>query len=360
VALRILSKFLVAEFCRFFAYVIVMVVCIYLIVDFIERIDDLLDAGLPFYDIASYFIFKTPLIVSQIAPVGSLLAVLIVIGLMNRRNELIALKAGGISASHILKPMSLLGVVIAIGLFFWAEVLVPISVSKSNRLWQEKVDEESIVSIRQKNIWIKGTRSIYHFKFFNPKTKQLHGISLNYFDDEFNLVRRVDAGQAHFKSNEWLLKDVMVQQWEYNPPDYRVTVNDLQSFDMDLHPDDFQQVIKKAEEMSFYELIDYINQVEHEGYDATHYRVDLYAKTAYPAIVMILVVLGTGIAVRRRSQENLAVSIAIGLSTVFIYWTFYNFCLSLGYGTVLPPLLAAWIANLIALCGAALLLLNAD
>ena len=358
--MRILSKFLIAEFFRFFAYVIVMVVCIYLIVDFIERIDDLLDAGLPFHDIAAFFIYKTPLIVSQITPVGSLLAVLFVIGLMNRRNELIALKAGGVSVAHILKPMSAIGLIIAFALFFWAEVLVPISVSKSNRIWHEKVDEESMVTIRQKNIWIKGTRSIYHFKFFDPDTKQLHGISLNYFDDNFDLVRRIDAGRAHFESGQWHLRDVMIQEWQHNPADYRVTVNELQALDMNLHPDDFQQVIKKTEEMSFYELIDYIAQVEHEGYDATHYRVDLYAKTAYPAIALILVVLGTGISVRRRLRENLAVSIALGLSTVFIYWTFYNFCLSLGYGGVLPPLLAAWIANLIAICGAALLLLNAD
>jgi len=54
------------------------------------------------------------------------------------------------------------------------------------------------------------------------------------------------------------------------------------------------------------------------------------------------------------------ISFAYGILTAFIYWSFYSFCLSLGYGNVLPPMLAAWIANLIFFCAAGLAVYNLE
>ena len=42
---------------------------------------------------------------------------------------------------------------------------------------------------------------------------------------------------------------------------------------------------------------------------------------------------------------SLAIVYGIGIS--FLYWIALNFCLSLGYGGMLPPVIAAWIANFI-------------
>ena len=50
------------------------------------------------------------------------------------------------------------------------------------------------------------------------------------------------------------------------------------------------------------------------------------------------------------SIKGLPVIIALGIGTAFLYWIFYSFCLSLGYGEMLPPAIAAWTANLVFLC----------
>ncbi|MBW1841901.1 MAG: LptF/LptG family permease, partial [Deltaproteobacteria bacterium] len=44
----------------------------------------------------------------------------------------------------------------------------------------------------------------------------------------------------------------------------------------------------------------------------------------------------------------------------FLYWIFYSFCLSLGKGEMLPPVIAAWTANLVFFCVGILTLMHAE
>ena len=54
------------------------------------------------------------------------------------------------------------------------------------------------------------------------------------------------------------------------------------------------------------------------------------------------------------------VAIAIGVIIALFYWIVYGLCLSFGYGTVLPPLVSAWTANLFFLFLVVLYLVNTE
>jgi lipopolysaccharide export system permease protein len=123
-------------------------------------------------------------------------------------------------------------------------------------------------------------------------------------------------------------------------------------------PEDIKRVVKKSEEMGFLELLAYIKNIENEGYDAYVYKVDLYAKLAFPFVSFIMCLVGAGIASRSKLKESLSVSIFYGICMAFFYWIFYSFCLSLGYGEMLPPFMAAWAANVVFFCLAILVFLN--
>jgi lipopolysaccharide export system permease protein len=130
--------------------------------------------------------------------------------------------------------------------------------------------------------------------------------------------------------------------------------------DIDFLPEDLKRIAKKSEEMSFQELYHYVQDVEAEGYDATPYRVDLHGKFALPAACLILCIIGTGITLRKNTNQGLSVPIIYGITVVFLYWISQSFCLSLGYGGLLPPVIAAWAANFIFACFAGFNLLNAE
>ena len=358
--LPIIHKYIIREVLKYLTIVLIMVVGIYIAVDFFEKIDDFLEAGLPFSKVLIFFVYKTPFIVAQITPVGLLLAVLVVFGLMNKNNEIIALKSAGVSIYYLLRPMIAMGLLMSFFIFFLAEMVVPLTVGRANHIWLREVRKEAAVLSREKNIWMKGNRAIIHIKHYDPKITAIFGVTLNYFDKAFRLVRRVDASKGIYQQGQWVLYDIMEQNLNSQEKNYTVNFYPERVEKLEFIPEDLKQVAKKSEEMSFKELYAYIHRIESEGYDATAQRVDLYAKFAFPFVCLLLSMVATGIAIRAKLKEGLPVSIVYGLGVAFLYWVFYSFSVSLGRGEMLPPLLAVWAANFVFLCLGVLLLIHAE
>ena len=332
---------------------------IYISVDFFENVDKFINAGLPVSRILLFFQLKLPLITAQITPVGILLAVLITFGLMNKNNEIIALKSGGMSVYHFLRPILFIGLIITVCLFFLSEIVVPITISKANEIWRRDVKKYTMTSTR-KNIWFKGHQSISHISYFNPKDQTISGITLNYFDQDFRLTRRVDAVKGKFSQGKWLFYDTMEQVLNKKTGSYDVAFQSEKFEDINFLPEDLQRAAKKSEEMSFQEIYRYVQEVEAEGYDATSYRVDFHSKFALPVACLILCIIGTGITLKKNTRQSLSITIIYGITVVFFFLFSQSFCLSLGHGGILSPVIAAWTANFIFACFAGFNLLNAE
>jgi len=359
-AMSIIHKYLTSEISRYLGIVLTAVVGIYLAVDFFEKIDDFIEAGLPFSKAFIFFIFKVPYIIAQTLPICILLSVLIVLGLMTRNHEIVALKSSGVSIYYLFKPILVSGFLLGILLFFVSEVIVPVTMAKANRIWLKEVRNDPTVVSREKNIWIKGNRSITHIKYYNSSNKTIFGITRSTFDKNFRLIRKIDARKGVFKEGEWILHELIEQNFSKEEGRNNVIFHKNRAEILDFLPEDLKRVMKISEEMSFKDLLEFTRKVESEGYDAAMYRVDLYAKIAFPFVCIIMCLVGTGIAVRGKTKDGLPVSIAYGIGIAFLYWIFYSFCLSLGYGGMLHPIIAAWTSNLVFFCLGMLTLMNAE
>lgn len=348
------------EILRYMGIVLVVVVSIYVCVDFFEKIDNFLDADLPLSRAGWYFLFNIPFIVAQILPVCVLLAVLITFGLMTKHNEILALKSSGVSVYALLRPAMTIGIITTLFLFFFSEWIAPMATQRANDIWLREVKKKAAVVSREKDIWIKDQRRITYIRYFNHAHAIPYGLTLYYFDDDFRLVRRLDAKRGEYRGRRWLLYKVMEQERIPESGEYEVTSHQALFASLGFEPEDLTTVMRTSEEMGFDELLAYVKKVEAEGYDATVYRVDLHGKVAFPFICIILAMVGTGVALRGNMREGMPVSIAYGLGVAFVYWIFYSFCISLGYGGMLPPVVAAWTANVIFFCFGAILLLNAE
>ena len=176
----------------------------------------------------------------------------------------------------------------------------------------------------------------------------------------FDLAYRIDAKRAFYQNGNWVLEDIIEQIHHANSMDYDVNLYDRKIVQWALKPDDLGAITKKSEELSFFELKKYAKKVEQEGYDARVYKVDLNAKVAFPFICIIMVLAGAGTGMRPFAKNNLPAAIAVGIVIAFMYWIMYGFCISLGYGAVLPPAISAWITNIFFLAFVILYLLNTE
>jgi len=358
--MSILHRYILKEIARYFFMILAMVVGIYLAVDFFEKIDDFMEAGLPVALAGTYFLLKTPFILGQILPVGVLLSTLVTFGLMNKNNEWIALKGGGIGVHAFLFPVLGVGLGFSALLFLIAEIGIPMTMSRANHIWRIQVRNESAVASREKNIWIKSDQFITHIRYYNPAQKRFHGITLHGFGPNFRLIRRIDAEGGYYQNGKWILLNGMEQIFDPQGGNTQTKTFEQNTLALDLHPEDLQRVVKASEEMNLFELQAYVRKIEAEGYDATVYRVDLNAKIAFPLVCVVMSLLGLGIGLKRSVKEALPAGIAFGIGAAFLYWILHSFCLSLGYGEMLPPVLAPWVANFVFLCVAMINLLHAD
>lgn len=357
--MSILDRYLIVEVIKHFAIVLIAGTGIYLVVDFFENVDNFLAAGLTVMRMLQFLQLKLPLITAQITPVGILLAVLITFGLMNKNNEIIALKSGGMSVYSLIRPIFYVGLFSTIFLFLISEIMVPLTISKANDIY--RVEVKKYTQTRGvKDIWFKSHRCIVFISYFNPKKNTISGVTLNFFDARFRLQRRVDAVEGQFRQGRWVLHDIMEQELNESSGTYDTRFIRKNVENIDFMPEDLQRVAKKSEEMSVKELLRYIQDVESEGYDATPYRVDLHGKFALPLACLIVCLIGAGITVRKVNRHGLSVNIALGIVVIFLYWIVHSFCLSLGHGGMLPPVVAAWMSNFIFACFAVYSLLNAE
>lgn len=356
----LLNRYIIVEIIKYFLMALVSVLCIFVAIDYLSRLDEFIGAKLSLWRSLEYVLYKVPFISTQAMPVILLMAILIVFGLMSKNNELIILNSSGISIYALVKPVLLVSAFTGILLFYLGEQVVPMTMQHSNTIKHKEIRKTSNITIKKKNIWIKGYRSITHIKYFDPASRAFFGFTRYFFDADFRLVRRIDARMGEYENNQWVLHECMDQQLDKKTNAYVITLTQILDKDLRLHPDDFKQIVKKSEEMNFNELLDYIHKVESEGYNATAYRVDLYAKSASPFVCIIMGIVGIGLTAKRRLNKGLPMSITMGIGIGFLYWVFQSFCLSLGYGSVLGPLVSAWAANFVFLCGGVVLVLNAE
>lgn len=356
----ILNAYLTREILKFFCLLLAVVLGVYLIVDFFQKLDDFFEAGLPIGRALVFFALKMPFIVAQVLPVCILLAVMIVLGLMNKNNEITALRSSGVSIYLLLRPVLAIGLLASLLLFFFSEVAVPVSMNLANKIWLGEVEQKETAAAQQKNIWLKSKREIVHVGYYDRVKKTAFGLTVHIFDKNFRLIRRIDARQAVFQDGRWQLSNVLEQWLDESGGGFPAEFVPEKTVRIDLLPADLSMVAKKAEEMNFTELLAYIQEIRADGYDPTNYLVDLHGKLAFPFTCLIMCILGTGITLRRQRREGLAVSVAYGIGMAFLYWMAYSLCISLGYANVIPPLIAAWTTNLVFLCFGGITLLNAQ
>jgi lipopolysaccharide export system permease protein len=231
--------------------------------------------------------------------------------------------------------------------------------ARANRIQRVEIRKEASLASADKNIWIKAERRILYIRYYEPSKAAIYGVAVNFFDSDFQLVRRLDAKKGVFRNGRWDFSDVLEQRRNEATGGYDVRRLASVSVAIGVAPEDLRKVVKKSDEMSFRELREYIRRIEKEGYDATAYRVDLDAKIAFPFVCLIMGAVGVGIAANRKTGSSLPGALAIGIGAAFLYWILHSFCISLGRGEVLPPVVAAWTANFVFSCLGAILVQGA-
>ena len=344
--MKTLSKYLVREFARFFFVFEAVFVFIYLVIDFLQKIDNFIEAEVSGSFVFLYFLYKTPFITVQMVPATIAITIIVMFSIMRKNREIIALKACGINLFKVSQILVFAGSVVGLTVFLISEIVVPFASSRSNLIWNQDVEKQDPGLFHGSDqIWYRGPDRIYWIREFDPKNQTMENPTLFFFDSAFRLIKRIEGKKGAWENGRWKLEDAIVQELD-EKGSYRIEKKAELYLDLPERPESFSKGSKRPEEMGFWQLKHYADGVREEGYDNSKYLVDMHIKIAFPFICLVLVIMSIPVALELKwGGTPLAISVGIGIC--FLYVLTLGFSRSLGLMGAIPPVLSAWLANLV-------------
>lgn len=341
----LLDDYVMRDFFVNFSLVVGSLLVLSLIFTVFELLGDILRNQVSPWIVGEYLLNVTPYFLYNTAQYGVLLSVLITLGLMERSNEVTALKATGISIYRVIVPVLLVGSMVAAALFLSDQFYLPHANKRQDALLNKIKGRPAQTYLNPYRKWIFGQHgTIYYYQFFDSDRNQFGDLSVFQFNPAtFQLVNRIYADRAHWEDrlNRWVLTDGWQRSFQNS------AIGDYKKFDVSTFnvvsepPPYFKIEVKQSLEMNYEQLSRYIHDLQQSGFEVVKLKVQLHKKLAFPVITFVMSVLAIPFALSAGKRGAVAgVATAIGVAVV--YSLVSGLFEAMGNISQLPPVLAAW------------------
>ncbi len=342
--MRVLDRYLLKRFLLLVVGLLVACQTLFVVLDFIGNLDRFLNA--PARACVLYYVYLLPYISTTVFPIAMLLATMFTTGVLAMHNELLAMQGAGIGIGRITAPLFLVSAVLCVGLLCFSETILPVINRKKTEVLEVQVRRrDPRANLVKNNLYYEGKAGLmYRVGEFNGRSLRATNVLIQKFENR-KLKWSAKADSMLWRNEQWDLRHGILVRTETTPLKMEF-FDSLAGLGLRDAPAAFMVTKKFPDDMNFFELRNYIDQVRRGGGDARQYQADLHFKLAYPLINLIVVLLGVSLTTRV-GRRGLARVFGVGLVTCFSYYVLAKLGLAMGHSGTLPPLVAAWAGNLL-------------
>jgi lipopolysaccharide export system permease protein len=356
--LRILDKYVLGQFARMVGIGVLAFVTIFITLNMVEKVDDFIDNHVPVTAVFQYYAYQVPYIFTLTLPVAVLIASLFTVGQMARTNELIAMRASGVRFARIIVPLVVGGLVASLVSIAVSEFVQPQASAVVDRIANAEIKRSSSSQPRiRRDVTYRGKNGlVYSTPEYDTRFHTMKDLVVEQ-SQEGRLVLRINAEKAVWKDSLWVVSGAWVRWFSREGEIERETFIANGPFPLLRdNPVDILREQRNPEDMSYRQLRRLVQTIRQSGGDASKYRVALAGKIAFPFASLIVVLVGAPLTARLK-RGGLAVGVGIGLGLAFLYYGMMKGGQAMGDHALLPPILAAWLSNIVfAVCGAYLII----
>ena len=353
--MRILDRYILKSVLNIFFTCLFTFLLLYVIIDIFSRLEDILKQKMAFEALLQYYLAYQPVIFIQVVPFAGLLATLYTFGKLNRDNEIIAMRASGMSIFQVSKTVIIFGAILSLLIFWMGDKLVPLSLAAQKKFieqldsWKKPQNKEQPQVIS--NLSMYGIKNrLFFVNKFSLAEKSMEGITILEHDEHQNITKKVVANSGVFKDGVWMFYHCITYNFDANgqisdEPQYfqeeMMTIPET--------PQDFFTQRQHPDSMTIAQLEDYLWKLSKSGAVGVirNLKVDLYQKFTAPlmSLIMIMIAIPFSFMMRRRStgMSSLGISILVG----FLYYVLNAVSIALGKAGVAPPIIAASLSHLL-------------
>lgn len=324
-----------------------------LLIDFVEvsrTVGGRGDAGFP--RMLWLTMLKAPSTMLTLLPFAFLFGTLAAFVGLNRRSELIAMRAAGVSAWRFILPAAVAAFLVGaltvaalnpLAAMLGAEfeqsrdaVLEEFQTSTPKDTWLRQGDATSQVVIRARSHdETDGTVRLKNVSMFKYRINSAGGL-------EFE--RRIEAEEAVLRPGYWRLTGVREAA-----PGAGAVRSETLSIPSTLDEQAAIERFTTPDAIAFWRLPATIRGTESAGFSALPYRLRLHQLLATPLLYAAMSVLAAAFSLRLMRLGGLAALAGSGVALGFVFFFFNQFCGALGKAEIVPAFAAAWAPPLLAL-----------
>lgn len=356
----IIDRYLVRQFLVFVGLGVLVGAVLFVVVDLLQTLDRFLRIKPPLWLILQHLAFNMPGEIYKGLPLIVLIATVFLFLSLTRQRELDALKAAGISLYRVSLPIFLTAFVICVLAVFFQEIALP---ELSTRA--EEVDRVKIRGMlprhlqRQSQIWYRSSDTRFlRMTLLDPVEKSMEGLLVLDIDRDWRLLDRLDTRKARWTPDGWQLSGGVIRRVD-GANLVRSDAFEARLTAMPEHIDDFTEVQKPVDTLSFLELRAFVAKLRESGHEVGKYLVQLYSRLSFPLVHFIMVLVGIPFALASPRSGGRAMGVGVAIAIAVGYWMVHSVALALAQADLLPPALAAWTANVVFAGLGTALLLNA-
>ena len=340
------DRYLLREFMRFFLLAIVGFVSFVNLFDAFEKIDTFIDYRATGGNIALYYLYSTPYKAVLVCPVALLLAGFLALGFMTRFHEITVMKSSGVSLYRLLLPVYAVGLVVSAASFVTSDFIMPHAQTRAREIYQTEIRGRTLKNLgsRMNVTYIGAENRLYLIRRYDIPRRTMVDMTVQEFDGD-RLRRRVDAGKAIYENGTWKLEDGIDRVFEPDGSERAMPFQELR-LDLPETPEDFAKEEVRPEQMSFPSLRRYVERLRQSGTPVQRFETDMHLRIAFPLSNLVILLIGSSLAVQMR-RGGVALGFGFSLTISFAYWCLLRAGQVLGHNGTLPPVLAAWLGNIV-------------
>jgi lipopolysaccharide export system permease protein len=342
--LNLLQRYILIQFAKNILLLVMSLIALYILIDFFEKIDNFVDKGKPMTLVARFFLLSIPFILEQMGPICILLAGVVTLGVLNHSNELVALKAGGISLKQIAWPIVLAGGLASLLLLSFSQFVVPKTVSQTNEIWERDVRGRVPLGIYRHGRYYYYGNNIF-YSFARPLVQYNDFVFFSYatWDDKYDLQTLIAAENTSWMNNTWFLYTGQMQRAK-SDGGFRSEIFSMRTFPFTEKPTDFFIPQFRNTELSLLEMYqEALRSKRQSKEEQARAWSAFYGRISYTLLGLPLLLLGLPmlLVVYRKWGRDLSLAVPVSCGMAFVCWGIWVILQSLSKAAYLNPLAAA-------------------
>lgn len=344
-----LDRYITVKFIGTYIYSILLIISISIVFDVNENLAKFSTYGAPLKAIVfDYYANFVPYFANLFSPLFVFIAVIFFTSKLASNSEIIAMLAAGVSFKRLLRPYMISAAIIALLNFYLGSYVIP----HGNVVRQ---DFETRYKNKKKNLsatnvqLMVGPGTIAYIQTYDDRSKTGYGFSLDKFENKklvshmtASIIRYDSISEAryHWKATNYKIRTLKGLREEIKSGNVLDTLIQMEPMDL---------VFSKGQQetLTSPELRQYISkQVERGSGNVVQYEVEYHKRIATSFASFILTIIGASLSSRKR-KGGMGLYLGIGLALSFAYILLQTISATFAINADTPPMLAAWIPNIL-------------